>query len=72
MVVPLVVTQLPDYRGYALRFHPAWLDYPSEDIQADVTRMNAFVEQCARAQPECYHWLHKRLKTRPPGERSPY
>lgn len=72
VVVPLVVTQLPDYRGYALRFHPAWLDYPSEDIQADVTRMNAFVEQCARAQPECYHWLHKRLKTRPPGEQSPY
>jgi len=24
------------------------------------------------AMPAQYHWLHKRFKTRPPGEPSPY
>jgi KDO2-lipid IV(A) lauroyltransferase len=30
--------------------------------------MNAFIEEQARVMPEQYYWLHKRFKTRPPGE----
>jgi KDO2-lipid IV(A) lauroyltransferase len=68
LVVPVVTRQLPDGRGYVLQFHPAWNDFPSDDLTADVRRMNAFIEERVRESPEQYHWLHKRFKTRPPGE----
>jgi len=69
-VVPVVTRQVGD--GYVARFYPAWRDYPSGDLTADVRRMNAFIEERVREMPEQYFWAHKRFKTRPPGERSPY
>ena len=51
-----------------LRFYPAWEHFPSDDIAADVQRMNDFIEQRIREMPEQYYWLHKRFKTRPAGE----
>jgi len=30
--------------------------------------MNAFIEERVIEMPEQYYWLHKRFKTRPPGE----
>lgn len=71
-VVPVTVRMLPWGRGYAIRFHPAWADYPSDDLTADVTRMNAFIESAIRTMPAQYLWLHRRFKTRPPGEPSLY
>jgi len=71
-VVPVVTRQLPGGRGYVLQFHPAWEAFPTEDPQADARRMNAFIEDRVREFPEQYHWLHKRFKTRPPGEPSVY
>ena len=41
-------------------------------VEADVRRMNAFIEERVREIPEQYFWAHKRFKTRPPGEPSPY
>ena len=38
---------------------------------ADARRMNAFIEERVREMPEQYYWLHKRFKTRPPGEPNP-
>ena len=67
-VVPVVTTQLPGGRGYVLRFYPAWEGFPTGDDEADARRMNAFIEERVREAPEQYHWLHKRFKTRPPGE----
>ena len=67
-VVPIVTRQLPGGQGYVLRFYPAWENFPTDDIEADVRRMNAFIEDRVREVPEQYHWLHKRFKTRPPGE----
>jgi Kdo2-lipid IVA lauroyltransferase/acyltransferase len=67
-VVPAVTCQLPGAQGYVLRFFPAWEDYPSGDAAADARRMNAFIEERVREMPEQYFWLHKRFKTRPPGE----
>ena len=26
------------------------------------------IEECVREMPEQYYWVHKRFKTRPPGE----
>jgi KDO2-lipid IV(A) lauroyltransferase len=54
--------------GYVARLYPAWTDYPSGDDAADARRMNAFIEERVLEMPEQYHWLHKRFKTRPPGE----
>ena len=51
-----------------LTFYPAWKDFPSEDVSADTRRMNAFIEERVLELPEQYYWVHKRFKTRPPGE----
>jgi Kdo2-lipid IVA lauroyltransferase/acyltransferase len=72
VVVPAVTRQLPGAAGYVLRFYPAWENYPSDDVEADTRRMNAFIEERVREMPEQYYWVHKRFKTRPPGEASPY
>ena len=72
VVVPAVTRQLPGAQGYVLQFYPAWENYPTDDVEADTRRMNAFIEDRVREMPEQYYWLHKRFKTRPPGEASPY
>jgi Kdo2-lipid IVA lauroyltransferase/acyltransferase len=72
VVVPAVTRQLPGAQGYELRFYPAWENFPTDDIAADTRRMNAFIEERVREMPEQYYWVHKRFKTRPPGEASPY
>lgn len=69
-VVPLVTRQTAD--GYEARFYPAWKDFPSGDAAADARRMNAFLEERIREMPDQYFWVHKRFKTRPPGEANFY
>jgi KDO2-lipid IV(A) lauroyltransferase len=69
-VIPVVTRQVGD--GYVVRFYPPWENYPTGDLEADVRRMNAFIEDRVREMPEQYFWAHKRFKTRPPGEPSPY
>ena len=67
-VVPSITRLLPGGAGYVLTFYPAWENYPSGDDIADTRRMNEFIEQRILEMPEQYFWLHKRFKTRPPGE----
>ncbi|TDR78392.1 lipid A biosynthesis lauroyl acyltransferase [Paludibacterium purpuratum] len=55
-----------------LEFYPPWDDFPSDDVVADTQRMNSFLEERIREQPDQYFWLHKRFKTRPQGEESFY
>jgi len=71
-VLPCVTCMLPGGAGYCVRFLPAWENYPGASIEADTLRMNAFVEDAVRQMPEQYLWVHKRFKTRPPGEASWY
>lgn len=71
-VVPVITRQLPGGKGYVLRCYPAWENFPSGDLHADVVRMNAFIEDRVREMPEQYLWLHRRFKTRPPGEAGLY
>ena len=71
-VVPCVTRMLPHGQGYALRFYPAWENYPSGDLVADTRRVNEFIEQRVLEIPEQYFWLHKRFKTRPEGEKKFY
>jgi KDO2-lipid IV(A) lauroyltransferase len=69
-VLPVVTRQVGD--GYVVRVYPTWEGYPTDDVEADVRRMNAFIEERVREMPEQYFWAHKRFKTRPPGEPNPY
>ncbi len=72
VVQPVVAEMLPGGQGWRVRFLPAWDDWPSEDPVADAARMNRFIEEQIRACPAQYLWVHKRFKTRPPGEPSLY
>ncbi|WP_298929870.1 lipid A biosynthesis acyltransferase [uncultured Ramlibacter sp.] len=67
-VIPLVTEVLPWGRGYVVRMEPAWTDFPTPDVEADTRRMNAWLESRIRPMPQQYYWVHRRFKTRPPGE----
>ncbi len=69
-VVPLITRQTES--GYESRFYPAWEGFPSSDPAADARRMNAFLEARILEMPDQYFWVHKRFKTRPPGEAAFY
>lgn len=68
VVLPAVTRQLAGGGGYVVRFYPPWQNFPSDDLEVDVARMNRFIEERVREMPEQYFWLHKRFKTRPAGE----
>jgi KDO2-lipid IV(A) lauroyltransferase len=67
-VVPFFSQRLEDDSGYQLTLLPALTDFPSGDEVADATRINAIIETQVRKAPDQYLWLHRRFKTRPPGE----
>jgi len=71
-VLPCITRMLPEGEGYVVRFLPAWENYPGASLEADTRHMNAFIEEQVRQMPEQYLWVHKRFKTRPPGEASWY
>jgi len=71
-IVPVTTRQLPRGGGYVTTIHPAWENYPTDDLEADVARMNRWIEDRVREMPEQYLWLHRRFKTRPPGDPNPY
>jgi len=67
-----VVPMFPVYdraaRRYVVRFLPALDDFPSGDVARDLARINRSLEAQVRQAPEQYWWIHRRFKTRPPGE----
>jgi Kdo2-lipid IVA lauroyltransferase/acyltransferase len=69
-VIPVVSEQTST--GYRLRIYPAFESYPTDSVEVDVKRMNEFIEQAVLPIIPQYLWSHKRFKTRPEGERSPY
>ena len=71
-VLPVITRMLPSGAGYLVEIGAPWLDFPGATIEGDTRRMNAYIEEQVRRMPEQYFWLHKRFKTRPPGEKSPY
>lgn len=58
--------------SYTLTLHPPLADFPGRDAAADSARVNRLLEQCIRAAPAQYLWLHKRFKRQPEGQPSPY
>jgi len=65
-VVPVITRMTPG--GYEVQVLPAWKDFPTDDIVADTTLMNERLQGWIDTMPEQYYWVHKRFKTRPPGE----
>jgi KDO2-lipid IV(A) lauroyltransferase len=71
-VVPCATRMLPGGQGYVVEVGPAWDGYPTEDVEADTRRMNAWIEDKVRTMPEQYYWVHRRFKNRPAGEPALY
>lgn len=63
---------LPGGQGYRVRLSAPWEGFPGESDAADAARMNAAIEAAIRPHPEQYYWVHRRFKTRPPGEADVY
>jgi Kdo2-lipid IVA lauroyltransferase/acyltransferase len=54
--------------GYEIHLSAPWDNFPTRDATADTLRMNQELEKLILTMPEQYFWVHKRFKTRPPGE----
>jgi KDO2-lipid IV(A) lauroyltransferase len=67
-VLPCVTRMLPAGAGYVLQIEAPWDNFPTQDLAADTRRMNEYIERRVLEMPEQYLWMHKRFKTRPPGE----
>jgi Kdo2-lipid IVA lauroyltransferase/acyltransferase len=71
-VVPGFLSWDPRLRKYRLRFDPAVPLTRTGEEEADVientARFTRVVEDYVRAHPDQWLWVHKRWKTRPPGE----
>jgi len=69
-VIPGFALWLENDRRYVLRFYP-----PLEmtgDAAADTQRLHAVLESVIREYPGQWLWIHRRWKTRPPGDESLY
>jgi len=70
-VIPFFHRRLPQ-GGYAIRLEAPLEHFPGPDAVIDTARVNASIERMVREAPTQYLWMHKRFKTRPPGEASVY
>ena len=71
-VLPFVHYRRDDNRGFEVVIHPPLEGFPVGDEVADATFINGLIEDFIRRHPDQYLWAHRRFKTRPPGESSPY
>jgi len=68
VVLPVIAEQAADGMQCIVHIHPPLDEFPGNSPEADARRMNALIEEIVRRIPDQYWWLHKRFKTRPPGE----
>ncbi|GAB3381023.1 lysophospholipid acyltransferase family protein [Lysobacter fragariae] len=57
---------------YRLQIDAPWPNWPSDDPVADAALYMRELESVVRRHPEQYLWVHRRFKTRPPGEADVY
>ena len=71
-VLPFRVEREVGGRAWRAVIGPVIAGFPSGDEHGDAARINEIIEVWARRCPEQYLWVHRRFKTRPPGEASLY
>jgi len=73
VVVP-IISRLDETSGiYHIQVLPPLPDFPgNDDAHTAVARLNTLIEEWVRPDPAQYYWVHRRFKTRPLGEPSPY
>lgn len=75
-VIPAFTIWDPVLRKYRVHFDPPLTlvrtDNAEADIVANTAMFNNVLERYVRKYPEQWLWVHRRWKTRPPGERSLY
>lgn len=71
-VIPFIPRRLPGGQGYEMIIQPDEEAIPLESDVATATYMNKVLEHAILLAPDQYMWLHRRFKTRPPGQRSLY
>ncbi|MDZ7684223.1 MAG: lipid A biosynthesis acyltransferase [Gammaproteobacteria bacterium] len=71
-VVPFSHFRLDGGMRYRVVLFEALEGFPSDSVQDDARRINAFVESSIKSAPEQYWWFHRRFKTRPEGEPGVY
>jgi KDO2-lipid IV(A) lauroyltransferase len=69
-VIPGFALWAEQEKRYVLRFYPEVS--MSGDVQADTQSVHSVLERVIREYPDQWLWIHRRWKTRPPGEPSLY
>jgi KDO2-lipid IV(A) lauroyltransferase len=69
-VIPGFALWSEQERKFVLRFYPEVRI--TGDLQADTARLQAVLESVVREYPDQWLWIHRRWKTRPPGEGALY
>lgn len=73
-VFPVLSFRNPDTGQYLTRLLPALKDFPGDDttIEQDTRTLNRHIQDWIEQAPEQYYWVHRRFKSRPPGQDSLY
>ena len=71
-VIPIIQQRLPNNKGYRVVISKELDNFPGDDIEKDTIRLNQIIEEQVRQNPSEYLWIHRRFKTRPPGEKPIY
>ena len=67
-MLPFYPERKKDGSGYILHLDAPLQNFPSGDDFEDASAVNQSIEKYVRLYPENYIWMHRRFKTRPPGE----
>lgn len=72
VVLPCFTRKLPGGQGFEVTIRPPLSPFPTDDVLADATRMNAAIEEGIRLMPEQYLWTYRRFKRLRRDGKSPY
>jgi KDO2-lipid IV(A) lauroyltransferase len=71
VIIPCI-TRETGLGRYTATLHPPVAGVTGDDPARDTAALNRWLEAEVRKTPEQYFWIHRRFKTRPAGESSPY